>query len=149
MLKSSSKPKAFWAGQKKQSGQNQLKFWMHNFFACQHREQRAPTKGLYGHGWTNKSTVLHKATNKQELSLACNLFHNNQVLFSKHVFFRKQRLDALFPCPRKWTFVSLPTTVCPLSHYSELFSSESIWKQWCQIKKNNPFPLILCRARRH
>lgn len=58
-------------------------------------------------------------------------------MFSKYVFFHKQSLHALLPYPRRWTFVSLPTALS-LSHYSEHFSSESIWTHWCQSKENHP-----------
>lgn len=70
---------------------------MQNFFACQHRKQKSPTESLYGQ--TKESTILHKATSKQEPSLACNLFQNTARFCFQDMYFFSTNKDFMFYFP--------------------------------------------------
>lgn len=111
------------------SSQKQLNFQIQNFFAPQHRKQKAPTKSLYGHNETNQPYYIRKQTGTKFCTQLAP--KHKQVSFSKYVFSTKSSC---------FTSLSEIMDICqpPSSRYSEHFSSESIWNHWCQSKENSP-----------
>lgn len=111
------------------SSQKQLNFQIQNFFAPQHRKQKAPTKSLYGHNETNQPYYIRKQTGTKFCTQLAP--KHKQVSFSKYVFSTKSSC---------FTSLSEIMDICqpPSSCYSEHFSSESIWNHWCQSKENSP-----------